>query len=48
MRYKIKDIRVIINNEVYRINFSFYNFPKSIRKYIIKDFVNLIEEKYHK
>lgn len=46
MRYKIKNIRVIIDNEVYKVNTKFLNFPKSIRKDIIKDFANLIEERY--
>ncbi len=46
MKYKIKDIKVIIDNEVYRVNTKFLNFPKNIRKSIIKDFANLIEERY--
>lgn len=46
MKYKIKDIKVIINNEAYKVNTKFLNFPKSIRKSIIKDFANLIEERY--
>lgn len=46
MRYKIKNIKVIIGNEIYKVNTKFLNFPKNIRKNIIKDFANLIEEKY--